>query len=360
MKEANIELIENKEDISIKEERNLDLDIMRIFACFMVIFLHVAARYSQSISIHSFNWKIYNFYDSCVRSSVPLFIMISGVFFLNPKKKTTNKELYLKYISKLLIIYLVWSIVYAIYSIYPITSVTDIKSIIITIIKGPYHFWYIPIIIALYVISPILKKITKELDKAIIKYFIILFMISCIIKTISCLSILPYYNTIKLLLSKIPIGIICQYYSYFLLGYFLYHINISKLKKRIIYILGIISPIICAILTFYISKNEGTVNQLLYDNFSIFTFFEATAIFVFFSTRKYNIKKYKNVICELSKCTLGIYLIHILILSKITLKINLCQYNALFMVPIVSIVIFIIALIIIFILRKIKIIKRLV
>lgn len=344
-----------------KEERNLNLDILRSVACFMVIFLHVSAQYYHSNSIYSFNWNIYNFYDSCVRSSVPLFIMISGVFFLMPQREITTKKLYLKHVLKLVIIYLVWSTIYTIYNIYTKACIINTKSIIASIIQGPYHFWYIPMIIVLYIISPILKKITKEIDKSTIRYFVIVFIISCIVKTISDLSILPFYNGIKLICNIIPIEIICQYYSYFLLGYFLYYIDISELQKKIIYIFGFASPIVCTILTFYLSKNVQSANPVLYDNFSIFTLFEAISIFLFFKNRKYENKKItKKVICELSKCTLGIYLMHILLINVITSKIDLSNYNALLMVPLISIIIFMFSFIITFILRKIRIIRKLV
>lgn len=361
MNEISIQLSKTNRNVNIKKDRNLNLDTLRIFACFMVVFLHVTAKYCYMVPIQSFNWKICSFYDACVRSAVPLFVMISGVFFLSPDKEITTKKIYSKYIFKLVIIYLAWSVIYTIYDIYLGTTSFDIRSIILSIIRGPYHFWYISMIVGLYIISPILRKITKKIDKKEIRYFSIIFAIACTVKTISCLSILPYSNAIKLICTKLPIDFICQYYSYFLLGYFLFNFDISKYKKRIIYISGCVSPILCAILTFCLSTHDGNIDISLFDNFSIFTLLEAIAIFVFFKSNKYKVKSLaRKMILELSKLTLGIYLIHILILEIIFSIIDLSNYNSLFAVPIVSIIIFLLSISIIFILRKIIVLKKLV
>ena len=99
----------------------------------------------------------------------------------------------------------------------------------------------------------------------------------------------------------------------------------------------------------------------LYDNFSIFTFLEASALFVFFKNIKRNIKnKAKQSINELSKCTLGIYITHVLIILIITSTTNLSDYNALLTIPALSIIVFAISFVITFIFRKILIIRKII
>ena len=88
------------------KERDYNLDLLRILASFMVIIIHVASYQWYSTKVNSFNWGVYNFYDSLVRCAVPIFIMISGVFFLSNKKNTNIKSLYSKNIFKLVIIFL--------------------------------------------------------------------------------------------------------------------------------------------------------------------------------------------------------------------------------------------------------------
>lgn len=41
-----------------KHERNTGLDVLRVIACFMVVFLHVSSRYFSAVPIDTFNWKV--------------------------------------------------------------------------------------------------------------------------------------------------------------------------------------------------------------------------------------------------------------------------------------------------------------
>lgn len=348
------------ENISANKERNLNLDILRVVACFMVVFLHTCSKFYYGNPILSFNWQVSNILDSCVRASVPLFFMISGVLFLNPKRETTTKNLYLKYILRLSAVYLAWSVIYTLYAVYAKDCPFDTKSIILSVINGPFHFWYLPVIIGLYILSPILIKITKGADRSAAKYFIAVFGISCAVKTVSVCSFLPFYDEIKAVCDIVPIGMVCQHYSYFLLGYFLYNFDFSEFQKRTVYILGLISPAVCAFLTSCLSRSAGEANDALYGYFSVFTLLEAAAVFTFFK----NLKPVKNqtakrVISEMSKCTLGIYLIHILPIKIISEKMDFASCSALLWIPIGAAAIFALSFAVIFVLRRINFVREL-
>lgn len=338
-------------------KRNYNLDLLRILACFMVIVIHVAAYLWYDVPYNSFEFKVYNFYDSIVRSAVPLFIMISGVFFLKESKKKNLKSIYKKNIFKLVIIFLIWSLIYFLYNIVVRNNSYDLKSFVEVFISGPFHFWYIPTIIGLYVISPILSKITKCADRKTFKYLFIIFMFSCICKTISSLSFLPYIKYINMILSKLPIDIICQFYSYFLLGYFLYNFDISDKQEKRFYILGIISVFCCMILTYITSKYNNVNTISFYNEFSIFTFFEAVALFLFFKNKSFISEKiYSDRITKIANCTLGIYLIHIIVMYTLFdfNIIRITDFNPILSIPMISCLIFLICLVIVYLIKKIK------
>ena len=44
-------------------KREINMDYLRIFACFMVIFLHASAQNWHVADVHSLEWKIFNIYD---------------------------------------------------------------------------------------------------------------------------------------------------------------------------------------------------------------------------------------------------------------------------------------------------------
>ena len=76
----------------ISSTRQLHYDLLRIFASFMVVMLHVSAFYWDKIQPQTEQWRALNLFDSAVRSCVPLFFMLSGAFLL-AKELPLNKLL---------------------------------------------------------------------------------------------------------------------------------------------------------------------------------------------------------------------------------------------------------------------------
>ena len=95
-------------------KRVIYLDYLRILATFSVVVLHVAAQNWYDTPIQSAEWKIYNFYNSCVRWAVPAFVMISGALFLDPDKKIRTKDIFCKSIFRMILAYFFWAFIYAI------------------------------------------------------------------------------------------------------------------------------------------------------------------------------------------------------------------------------------------------------
>lgn len=75
--------------------------------------IHVAADNWNAADVRSFEWQVFNFYDSLVRFGVPVFVMISGALFLKPDKDIPVKKLYSKYIFRIVIAFVFWSFIYA-------------------------------------------------------------------------------------------------------------------------------------------------------------------------------------------------------------------------------------------------------
>ena len=116
-------------------------DLLRIIATFAVIVLHVSASKWYDTPVKDFNWQIYNLYDSLVRWAVPIFVMLSGMFFLNPEKFVSTSNIIKKYIFRILLAIIVWGLFYQVYEIigkfiFRNESIT-FKRIIVAIAKIP-------------------------------------------------------------------------------------------------------------------------------------------------------------------------------------------------------------------------------
>ena len=96
------------------KDRTVYFDYLRVFAAFAVIIIHTAAQNWYSVDVNSFEWQVLNFYDAIVRWGVPVFVMISGSLFLG--KEIPLKKIYAKYILRMAISFIVWSVVYTVFS----------------------------------------------------------------------------------------------------------------------------------------------------------------------------------------------------------------------------------------------------
>ena len=141
--------------ILIKNQRFIYLDYLRIICSFFVILIHISSPYYYKFNINSTKWKKAHFYKSLSNFCVPCFFMISGTLFF--KKDLSFEIIMKKYIKNIFIHLLVWSIIYALFDL-KIKSL-DMKDVIIRIIKGHYHLWYLFTTIGLYIIIPLTKEI---------------------------------------------------------------------------------------------------------------------------------------------------------------------------------------------------------
>lgn len=119
------------------------MDILRIFACLMVVLLHVAATYMRPFDSECFNmseWRIASVFNSTTRWTVPVFVMISGAFMLS--KDIPIDRIFKKYIFRLVTVLVIWNIIYNFELIFNEFTLKKIISCILLPHKS-YHLWFI-------------------------------------------------------------------------------------------------------------------------------------------------------------------------------------------------------------------------
>lgn len=299
------------------QTRILSFDILRIIAIFAVIWLHFSCQRFY-ISFPSAEWEIRNVYDSMVRWGVPVFVMISGALFLDSKKKLCIKKLYTKNILRIICAFLFWSSIYMLYDFLTTNRQITFGGVISIVVKGPFHLWFLKMLLGLYIVAPILKVIAN--NKRIEIYFLLLalittFLLPWFFKLLGIINI-NISNLLNGFYEKMDINIALGYTGYFMLGHYLRNKTINASTRTIIYILGWISWICVIVLTHFKSFHSNRADIFFYDNLSIFTLAEAIAIFTLINHKFKNYKsKYSPIIVKISNLTFGIYLIHILILN---------------------------------------------
>ena len=341
-----------------KENRIVYFDYLRFFAIIAVMLLHISGASWNNIDVKSFAWQIFNIFDGIARWGVPIFVMISGALFLN--RDISTKQIYKKYILRLLIAYVVWSIVYAIFQ-----DGTIIERFVY-VIKGHYHMWFILMIIGIYMCIPFIKPITQ--NNNIIKYFLLLsFIFAFAIPEIITLTgdfgnifLIKAVNTINENVVNMNLHIVLGYISYFILGYYLNNKKINKKQRIIIYILGLLGFAFTVGMDSLVALKTQKYCDNYYGAFTVNVLFESIAVFTWFKYSKFNNNTINKIIKRLSKCSFGAYLIHALVIEQLNIHFGL---NTLLFNPIISVIsIGIIAFIISFglssILNRIPVVKK--
>lgn len=333
--------------------REIELDLLRILAMLAVIVVHIGAGETYILSHTDINWKILTFFGAVMTWQIPCFVMVSGRFFLDPERTVTVKRIF-NAIIRLCIAFVVWDLIYQIYYIIS-GSYSDLnwKGIIMQAVEGPYHFWYIYMMIGVYLLIPFLRRITE--NKTLMEVFILLFLVFEFLTNYG--PVLPVIGTtIDEVLGYASFHFTLGYTGYFVAGYYFHKFSVSKRLEIILYIFGIIFLFGTGGLCSFTSINDSigfNITSYLLPNVAI----ESFAIYTFFVKRvsKWNFKPFvKYAIEKISNYSSGIYYVHALSLMLI----KWCGFSPIIlspfiMVPIMTLLVVIISGIVVWLIRKI-------
>ena len=314
--------VPNNETLPVSHNRIEYLDYLRVIATAAVVLLHISIQGWGEVDVQSGQWMIYNVWNGLVRWCVPVFVMISGALFLNPKKKVTVYRLWTRNIPRILSAFLFWSVLYALYHLITRSGWTG-HTFLMAVLTGNYHMWFLFLIIGLYLVTPLLRKISA--DRGMLNYFLVLalffgFLIPTLRHQVIPFSVsLTESDTISALLKDydsmrlyLPLG----YTGYFALGYYLYKRNLTPGERIVIYVLGALGFLMTISGTAVLSRNLGKANSSWYEYVSVNVLLESMAVFVLV---RYSSRYWKEKVCTLlqgmADKTFGIYLIHLLLVE---------------------------------------------
>ena len=292
----------------------------------------------------------YVFIGILFQFAVPLFVMISGMMFLG-KKDITFKEMFKKYILKILLIILIIGtsmILMEEIFINKKLSFNLMSKVFIRLLTGDIwaHMWYLYLTLGLYLLTPVLTIITNNISQKNYKIFlIILFILTILLSTIN-----EVFN-IDIALNTINISGYLFYYFY---GYYIYKYDISENYKILNYFVSFIS---IALLIYYISSYTTLDSSFSYTTFIPFIF--ASSCILALKNKSINLK-INILINSIGMCSLGIYVIHQFFINVIykVLKIDFIINYPFIGLIIYTLAIFLVSYIVTYLLRKIKLIRK--
>ena len=344
--------------------RLLYLDVLRIIAIIAVVMIHVSNKFlTEPMSDTTpFLWYVSCAYYSFSRWAVPVFCMISGALFLDGKQNIPIKMLYKKYIYRIFISFVFWSIVYAVYVNFGNDwhKLSTIKTFIGDVVHGHYHLWFLWMIGGLYISFPILKLIYN--DKKILKYYLTImlvyaFLIPFFFDLSHSVGFLEnFMDKVWSGYAKMNLHLVLGYVGYFLIGGFLKNYDFSKMFRRVIYFGCVLSFIFIFLLTSILHENDVdyyNVNGTFLNYQGLLVFVMSIGVFVFTKNLSFISNLNSGWIEFLAKNVFGVYLIHIFVLDFFVDRNLLNYFTPIWGIPFLTIMIFLVSIGIVMCLRKI-------
>lgn len=282
------------------KSRSFEADIIRSFAILFVVinhnfvFTHVS---SVSNIIHILIFSI-------IKTSVPLFVMLSGALLL--KRKEKNSIFFKKRLKKVVIPWVLWTFIFIIINYVTNTNTFSSPGEFLAVLYQTFfsQFWFIPMIVGLYFLTPIWKIVVQKGEKNILLYFISLWFIFT--------SFFPSIHP-NVTFPIEPQGLFMQilsYSGYYILGYIIINKILTPIKNSILIIISVLC--LCINYLDYMFFNSS-IKTFSYFNTPIFVL--SICIFMLVLQSEIN-KKFndntKNLITKICKVSFSIYIYYIM------------------------------------------------
>ncbi len=358
------------EKINQLRGRAVNVDLIRTVAMMQVILLHAAGRFTiTSQEINQMNpsdlacWGIVDIYQSLGVIAVPLFLMLTGALLLQPEKQESLGVFFKKRWARIGLPSLFWGAAYFVWDFtvqkIPFTSSTIIQGIL----NGPYtQMWYLYVLVGLYLLTPILRAFIAHADQTLIKYFVIVWTVG--------VAIIPVFSLFTTFQLNANVFAMTGYVGFFVLGTYLSTVQMRRSTITILMVLGVA---LTAIGTYVLAATVGGTEMYFFQKyFSPTVILASVMMFLLLLTIKPpTVHKerppsmFNKLIDLISKNTLAVFFIHVMIIESIQLgyfgfTLNRNTFNPIIEIPLLTVVTLFASLAIILLLKKVPYMNKLV
>ena len=290
-------------------------DVCRTVSIFGVILIHASIDTLKQFEIIPLSdWMAANLFNSLVRCSVPLFVMLSGALLLKSDVQqasdVTVRQIFRR-VGKVALPLLTWNIAYLFYLAHYTGQPVNWMSMLS---QAPaYHLWFVYMMIGVYILLPVLQAIFKMMvDKKSLQiyFFALWFFVTCI----------PIYQPIPLL-SLLQQQSIFGYGGYFLLGSIIATSLNKKYSTLFWFFIYFVSVAATFYLTLYFSNKAHSAVEDAYVSFSPNVFFSSVAAFILFT--RIELKNRLALIFKwIADRSFLVFFMHVVVLERAIVMVN--------------------------------------
>ena len=282
------------------KERSSGLDIVRTFATLLVLSVHFFANtYFYTTPLMGKNMYLETFLRMSFIICVPLFLMLTGYLQSN---KMPNKSYY-RNIFPIIIIYIIYSLLSILYAKFYLNEQKSILEYIYSIFNftAISYSWYINMYIGIFLISPFLNILYKNIPTKKLKILLI-----CILLYITSLPDFLNGHIGKGVLFSTDYWVQIYPITYYFIGSFIKEFQI-KLNKFWTIITFIILTLISGWLEVFFAK-DGIFIFAIGSYSSLIVVFQTIIFFLFFYDLNIKNKLLSKSLALISILSLDIYL----------------------------------------------------
>lgn len=290
-------------------------DLLRVLAMAAVVVLHVSAGWLQAAPVGTADWQALNLWDGLTRWCVPVFVMLSGMFLLDPKKGLSWPDLFLRYLLRMVTALLFWGVFYILLlTLLGGGALTwgGVRAAVHSVLRGDVreHLWFLYMMFGLYLVTPLLRAFVRGARRSDLHWFFLLTaVLALFLPTLLRLRPDPVAS---LYLERLRVHLVLGYVGFYVAGYYLKTYTIGRLAEGIIYVLGAAGAVATVWGTSVLSHASGRLNDVLYGYLTPNVAAMAVAVFVLF---RYLLglsdeRSRRQRVGRGAKLTFGIYLVH--------------------------------------------------
>lgn len=286
-------------------DRSARPDELRILATLAVIMIHVSAAPVQGFGVLSpLNWAIGCAYASPVRCAVPLFFMLSGILLI-PKAQDPWTFLQRR-MSRVLVPFLVWSLVYLMVPASGGVGDWPQRSLHALLYGASYHLWFVYTLIGAYLAMPIIGPWARSAGTGGTRYFLVVWGLAL---TLGATRWRP-------LLDRMELGLFMGYLGYAVLGYHLSQLPVDQRRWRwwgaVLSIAGMGAT---AAGTYWVSAQQGRFVEDLFRYLSPNVAIASVGVMMLWRADALpTLDRWPAARRAMAECSYGVYLVHVLVL----------------------------------------------
>jgi len=333
------------------------VDLTRFLGAFLVVLAHVVT-YPTLMGKGTF-WAQTAYY-TVTRIAVPLFFMLSGMLLLS--KEESVGVFFRKRALKVLFPFIVWSLLYYYWNDYSLTVSNNLSFFLLGIVKTlksprAAHLWFFYSLIGLYVATPILRVFAARARKTDLLYFC-----SAWLLVVPLFGILNHQFSIFV---NFEFPFLTGYVGYFVLGFYLGDIPFSR-RMVLFSAFVFVASFIFTFLAIYLGMQSPNYDKFYEQYLSLNVILMSASAFVLLKFTDQWIPQFPaRWLVPLGGAAYGIYLFHVMLMDAFSRYLApslpiLQTGRTLFVMPLVSVVTFVICLAVILAVQKVPFLKYIV